>query len=72
MGVFWIFSKTSLTIWFLLLVKKDIVILHMCTKFHVQEKPSSRDIGVKGVKRGQKWGFSGFSQKLANRFGSIS
>ena len=50
MGVFGIFSKTALTIWFLLLVKEDIIILHMCAKFQVQVNSGSRDIGVKKVK----------------------
>ena len=35
-GDFEIFSKTSLTIWFHLLVKEDLIILHMCAKFQVQ------------------------------------
>ena len=35
MGVFGIFSKTALTIWFVLLVKEDNIIFHMCAKFHV-------------------------------------
>ena len=32
----------------------------------------SRDIGSNGGQNGSKMGFSEFSQKLANRFGSIS
>ena len=52
MGVFWIFSKTSHTIWFHLLVKKGIIILHICAKFHVQANISSRDIWVNVIKMG--------------------
>ena len=50
MGVFGIFSQTALTIWSLLLVKEDIIILHMCAKFQVHVNSGSRDIGVKKVK----------------------
>ena len=50
MGFFGILRKTSWTIWFLLLVKEDIIILHRCAKFQVQVNFGSRDIGVKKVK----------------------
>ena len=52
MGVFGNFSKLSLTIWFHLLEKKDIICLHVCAKFHVQEKNIPQDMGSKGVKKG--------------------
>ena len=72
MGVFGIFSKTSVTFWFHLLEKEDITVLHMCAKFQVRTIFRSRDRGSNGGQNGSKMGFSQFSQKLANRFGSIS
>ena len=35
-GFFVIFSKTGKPIWFHLLVKEDIIILHICAKFRVE------------------------------------
>ena len=52
MGVFCIFSKPIMMIWFHLLGKEDVISLHMCGKFHVQEKNIRRDMGSKGVKNG--------------------
>ena len=60
MGVFKVFSKPRLTIWFDLLEKEDIIILNMCAKLQVQVIFRSRYRGSKGVKIGQKWGFRGF------------
>ena len=50
MGFFGILRKTSSTIWFHLLLKEGIIVLHMCAKFQVQVNSGSRDIGAKGVK----------------------
>ena len=71
-GVFVVFSKTSEPIWFHLLEKEDIVILHMCAKLQVQAFFRSRDRGSNGGQNGAKMEFSRFSQKLASRFGSFS
>ena len=60
MGFFDTLSKTALTIWFILLVKKGIMVLHMCAKFHVHKNSGSRDMGAKGVKNG---GFRTFLKK---------
>ena len=57
MGFFDIFSKTALTILFNFLQIEDIVALHMCAKFQVQENFCSPDMGSKEVKKG---GFRGF------------
>ena len=45
MGFFDIFSKTALTILFIFQQKKDIVVLHMCAKFQVQENFFPQDMG---------------------------
>ena len=50
-GFFVVFSKTSKPIWFHLLKKEDIVILHMCAKLQVWVFFRSRD----SVKWGSKW-----------------
>ena len=55
--VFAIFSKMAQTISFIFLHKEDIVVLHMCAEFQVQENFCSPDMGSKGVKKG---GFRGF------------
>ena len=64
MGVFKVFSKPRLTIWFDLLEKEDIIILNMCAKLQVQTVFRSRDRGSnggqKGSKGGQNGGFQGF------------
>ena len=60
MGFFDTLSKTALTIWFILLVKKGIMVLHMCAKCHVRRKSGSRDKGAKG---GTNGGFRGFLEK---------
>ena len=60
MGFFDTLSKTALTIWFILLVKKGIMVLHMCTKCHVRRKSGSRDKGAKG---GTNGGFRAFLEK---------
>ena len=70
-GVFGIFSKTALTIWFFLLVKEDIIILHICAKLQVQANFCSRDMGSNGGSKGVENSFLGFSQKLASRYGSF-
>ena len=61
MGVFGIFSKTSLTILLVFTEKEGLIVIHTCTKFHVQEKSGSRDMGSKGVKNG---GFRDFLRKF--------
>ena len=45
MGFFDIFSKTALTILFIFSQIEDIVVLHMCAKFQVQENFCSSDMG---------------------------
>ena len=45
-GGFGIFSKTSVTIWFHLLVKEDIIILDICAKSEVQAIFRTLDIGL--------------------------
>ena len=60
MGFFDTLSKTALTIWFIFSVKKDIMVLHMCAKFHVHKNSGSRDMGAKVVKNG---GFRTFPEK---------
>ena len=68
MGVFKVFSKPRLTIWFDLLEKEDIIILNMCAKLQVQVIFCSRDRGLNGVKRGQKgvkMGFFGILRKTS-------
>ena len=57
-GVFGIFSKSSVAIWFHLLEKEDIIILHMCAKLQVQTIFRSRDRGSNGGQNGSKTGFS--------------
>jgi len=52
-------------------VKEDIIFRHIRAKFRVQVIFRSRDIGSNGGQNGSKMGFSWFSQKLGNRFGSI-
>ena len=59
-GGFGIFSKTSVTIWFHLLEKEDIIILHMCAKLQVQTIFCSRDRGSNGGQKGSKGGQNGF------------
>ena len=49
-GGFGIFSKTSVTIWFHLLVKEDIIILHMCAKSQVQAIFLTLDIGLNDLR----------------------
>ena len=61
MGVFGIFSKTSLRILLVFTEKEGLIVIHTCTKFHVQEKSGSRDMGSKGVKNG---GFRDFLRKF--------
>ena len=71
-AVFVVFSNTSKPIWFYLLEKKDIIILHMFVELQFQAIFRSRD---RGSNEGQNWSkmdFSYFSQKLFSRFGSIS
>ena len=53
-GVFLDFSKMIVTIWFILLLKVDIISLHLCVKFQVQANIFSRDMGSNRAKRGQK------------------
>ena len=50
-------SKTSLTIQFIFVIKEDIMSLHMCFKFQVQENLCSTDMGSNVVRRGQKQSF---------------
>ena len=69
---FVIFSKTAKPVWFHLQEREDIIILHMCAKLQVQTIFRSRDTGSNGGQNGSNMFFWGFSQKLANRFGSIS
>ena len=57
-GFFVIFSKTVEPIWFHLLEKEDIIILHMCAKLQVQTIFRSRDRGSNGGQNGSKTGFS--------------
>ena len=57
-GFFVVFSKTGKPIWFHLLGKEDIIILHICAKFRVQAIFRSRDIGSNGGQNGSKTGFS--------------
>ena len=52
MGFFGIFSKTSLRILLVFTEKEGLIVIHTCTKFHVQENSGSRDIGQKGVRIG--------------------
>ena len=56
-----IFSETPLRILFVFTEKEDLIVIHTCTKFHVQEKSGSRDMGSKGVKNG---GFRDFLRKF--------
>ena len=58
MGVFKVFSKPRLTIWFDLLEKEDIIILDMCAKLQVQTIFRSRDRGSNVGQNGSKMGFS--------------
>ena len=51
-GFFDTLSKSNEKIWFILLGKKDIIVLHVHAKFHDQDISGSRDIGVKRVKNG--------------------
>ena len=53
------------------LSEEDIIILQMCTKFQVQTSFCFRDIGSNGGQNGSMV-FLEFSQKLGDRFGSIS
>ena len=62
-GFFVVFSKVVLTIWFHLLRKEDIIILHIRVKFRVQAIFLSRDIMSNGGQNGSKMGFSWFSHK---------
>ena len=57
-GFFVVFSKTVIPTWFHLLVKEDIIILHIRAKFRVQAIFHSRDRGSNGVQNGSKVGFS--------------
>ena len=59
MGVFEVFSKPRLTIWFDLLEKEDIIILNMCAKLQVQVIFCSRDRGSNGGQKGSKGGQNG-------------
>ena len=59
--LFEVFSETALTILFFFAEEEDIIVIHTCTKFHVQEKSGSRDMGSKGVKNG---GFRDFLTKF--------
>ena len=60
MGFFGIFSKTSLRILLVFTEKEGLIVIHTCTKFHVQENSGSRDMGQKGVRIG---GFRHFLKK---------
>ena len=60
-GFFVIFSKTVEPIWFHLLEKEDIIILHMCAKLQVQTIFRSRDRGSNGGEMGQKGVFRTFN-----------
>ena len=71
MGFFGHFLKIYEWIWFILLVKEEIIILHRCTKFQVQANFRSRDIGSIGGQNGSKMVFWRFPPKLSQRFGSF-
>ena len=57
LGVFGVFSKNIEKIWYILLGKEDIMVLHVHATFHVQNVSGSRDMGAKGVKNGFFWTF---------------
>ena len=65
MGFFKVFSKRRPKIWFHLLVKEDIIILHIRAKFRVQAIFCSRDIVSNGGQNGSKMGFFEFFSKTA-------
>ena len=70
-GVFVVFSKTSQPIWFHLLEKEDIIILHMCAKLQVQAIFRSRDMGSNGGQTGVKIEFFDYISKSLHLFFKI-
>ena len=52
MGFFGTLAKSNEKIWFILLGKKDIIVLRAHAKFHDQTISDSRDMGAKVVKNG--------------------